>query len=86
MYEIRWKPSARKSFLSLPKRVRESMESRIDALVREPRPPGCRKMTGYDALYRIRVGDYRVIYEVRDRVLLVIVIWTGHRGAAYRTL
>jgi len=51
MWEIRWKPRARKAFLSLPKNIRDATESRIDALAVNPRPPGCRKMTGYDALY-----------------------------------
>ena len=86
MWEIRWKLRARKAYLALPKNVRDAMESRIDALATNPRPPGCRKMTGYNTLYRIRVGEYRILYEIRDNVLTVIVIWVGARGSAYKKL
>ncbi len=86
MWEILWKPRAKKAYLELPKTVREAMEPRIDALAQNPRPAGCRKMTGYDALYRIRVGEYRVLYEIRDKILVVIVLWVGTRGDAYKKL
>jgi mRNA interferase RelE/StbE len=86
MHEIFWKPGARKRFLSLPKRIRDAMERRIDALALSPRPPGCRKMTGYEAIYRIRCGQYRVVYEIRDNVLMIVIIWVGPRGDAYKTL
>ena len=86
MHEIRWKPGARKRFLSLPKRVRDAIERRIDALAVNPRPAGCRKMTGYEALYRIRCGEYRVVYEIRDYALVVLILWVGPRGDAYKTL
>jgi mRNA interferase RelE/StbE len=56
----------------------------IDALACEPRPPGARELTGTSDTYRIRVGDYCVIYEVTDDVLIVSVIRIGHRRDVYR--
>lgn len=59
---------------------------RIDNLATDPRPQGCEKITGSDDLYRIRVGDYRVVYQVRDERLLILVILIGHRRDIYRYL
>ena len=56
----------------------------IQALGRDPRPPGCRKMTGLDEVFRLRIGRYRVIYSVADRVLTVIVLKVGDRKDVYR--
>lgn len=56
----------------------------IDALAGDPRPSGCRKLAGTDRLYRVRVGDYRVVYEIHDDRLLVLVIKLGHRREVYR--
>jgi mRNA interferase RelE/StbE len=56
----------------------------IQALGRDPRPPGCRKMTGLDDVFRVRIGRYRVIYSVADRVLTVIVLKVGDRKDVYR--
>ncbi|MGA2053356.1 MAG: type II toxin-antitoxin system RelE/ParE family toxin [Opitutales bacterium] len=56
----------------------------IDALLENPRPPGGKAMTGLDKTWRIRVGEYRVIYEVQDDRLVVLVIRVGHRGDVYR--
>ncbi len=55
------------------------------ALAENPRPTGCIKLTGMEA-YRIRVGDYRIVYEITDRVLIVTVIDVGHRREVYRGL
>ena len=56
----------------------------IQALGRDPRPPGYRKMTGLDDVFRVRIGRYRVIYSVADRVLTVIVLKVGDRKDVYR--
>jgi mRNA interferase RelE/StbE len=53
-------------------------------LAADPRPSGCKKLTGNTDYYRMRVGDYRVLYEVRDRDVLVLVIKIGHRREVYR--
>ena len=56
----------------------------IQALGSDPRPPGCRKMAGLDDVFRVRIGRYRVIYSVADRVLTVIVLKVGDRKDVYR--
>ena len=55
----------------------------IDKLALVPRPPGCKKLKGRDA-YRIRIGEYRVIYEIHDDVLIVLIIRVAHRREAYK--
>jgi len=56
----------------------------IGKLSADPRPPGCKKLVGVANEYRIRVGDYRVIYQIRKSVLMVFVIRIGQRGNIYR--
>lgn len=81
-YEIVVKPKAKKQLLELPKKARDKVRQGITALGDDPRPTGCKKLAGQDA-YRIRVGDYRVIYEIEDKKLLVTVIKVGHRSDIY---
>jgi mRNA interferase RelE/StbE len=49
----------------------------------DPRPPGCKKLAREEDLYRVRVGDYRIIYAVQDRILVVEVVKVGHRSWVY---
>ena len=63
--------------------TRQRISAAIDELVTNPRPPGCRKLQGRNA-WRIRIGDYRVIYEIEDDKLIVTVIDVGHRRDIYR--
>jgi len=56
----------------------------MDALAINPRPKGVKKLTGLDSLYRIRTGDYRIVYQVRDDRLIVLVVRIGHRKDVYR--
>jgi mRNA interferase RelE/StbE len=56
----------------------------ISHLANEPRPDGCRKMSGYDAVYRIRAGDYRVIYEIDGKKIVIVILKIGHRKDVYR--
>lgn len=83
-YVIEIKRSARKSLLALPRDVQQRIRTAIDGLATEPRPPGGRKLTGSESMYRRRVGDYRIVYEIRDDRLLVMVIKVGHRREVYR--
>lgn len=69
--------------LALPKPQQNHLRSAITALSERPRPSGCKKLKGIDA-YRIRIGDYRVIYQVNDAVLIVSVIAVGHRREVYK--
>ena len=84
MYTVEWKPRAERAFLALSQPVRDVMELKVNALARDPRPVGCRKMVGYHDTYRIRVGDYRVVYEIHDDVLVVLVVAVGPRKSVYR--
>jgi mRNA interferase RelE/StbE len=74
---------ALKAVASLDKPVRVRVQAAIDALAHEPRPPGCVKLTGREA-WRIRIGDHRVVYEIRDAALVVMVVDVGHRREVYR--
>lgn len=60
------------------------LRSAIDSLAENPRPAGCVKLTGSNNLSRLRVGDYRIIYQIQDRMLLVLVVDIGHRREVYR--
>ena len=65
---------------SLKRRLAKALHS----LENDPRPPGCVKLQGEEELYRVRVGDYRIVYQVRDAVLVVLVVQMGHRREIYR--
>lgn len=85
-YRVLIKPSAKKELEAIPtKKDRRRLVRRITDLSKEPRPPGCQKLSGYDR-YRVRHGRYRIIYEIRDNELVVIVIKVGHRREVYRGL
>jgi len=83
-YQVELSRRARKAFLVLPARDRRLIERRLLALANDPRPPGVKALTqasrGY---YRLRVGDYRIIYTVQDDKLLVGVIRIGPRHSVY---
>lgn len=83
-YLVRVMPHAERALANLPKKICERVRGRIDALADHPRPHGVKKLQGFEDRWRIRVGDYRVIYEIHDRVLLVLVVEIGHRREVYR--
>jgi mRNA interferase RelE/StbE len=83
IYTVVVTKSAQKQLLGFPVEVRKRISERIEALAAVPRPADVKKLRGRDA-WRIRVGDYRVIYEIHDKILRVIVINVGHRGEIYR--
>ena len=85
-YRVLIKPSAKKELLAVSnKKDRQRIVRRIEALAENPRPPGCEKLSGYDR-FRLRQGRYRVVYEIRDSDVLVVVVKIGHRRDIYRTL
>lgn len=85
-YRVRFKPSADKALSKLPVAVQRRIVAVAEALADDPRPAGAVKLTGEDELYRIRVGDYRIVYQIQDRVLMVLVVRIGHRRDVYRGL
>ncbi len=83
-YKIEFKPAALRSFSSLPKPIQKQIAKKIDALANNPRPPRVKKLSGSESRYRIRSGEYRVVYEIRDNLLLILVVRIGHRREVYR--
>jgi mRNA interferase RelE/StbE len=82
-YRLLIKPSAAKELEGLPTKDRKRVVARMQGLSAQPRPPGCEKLTGHD-LFRVRQGDYRILYEVQDTDVVVIVFKIGHRRDVYR--
>lgn len=83
-YEIRIARRAAKSLAALQRRDQQRIRAAIELLAEDPRPPACISMTGEDSVYRVRVGDYRIVYEVIDDVLVIHVVRIGHRREVYR--
>jgi mRNA interferase RelE/StbE len=85
-YTVSIKPKVEKHLDTIrDARPYRRLRDAISGLAVEPRPPGYRKMQGEDDLYRIRVGDHRIIYQIQDAVLLVLVVQIGNRREIYRT-
>jgi mRNA interferase RelE/StbE len=80
-YEIRFLPSVRKDLRSIPRPAVRRILAAIGQLAEHPRPPGSKKLTSLD-LYRIRVGVYRIVYEIHDRELVIAAVKVGHRREA----
>jgi len=85
-YAILILPRAQRQISSLPLQARKRISDAIDSLEKNPRPTGVKKLKAPEDLYRIRVGDYRIIYAVQDDLLLVTVVDAGHRRNVYRRL
>jgi len=83
-YAITFARSARKDLEALNRPLIARILKRIEALAEDPRPPGCRKLVGQANLWRVRIGDYRVIYEIDDGKKLVDINAIRHRSEAYR--
>jgi len=83
-YQVEIKASAVREIAALPKREQRRVVATIEGLADAPRPEGVRKLTGVDNTYRVRVGDYRIVYQIRDDVLIVFIVRVGHRKDVYR--
>lgn len=83
VYKVILKKSAEKDLESLPTRERQRIALCIDGLRSTPRPVGCKKLSGPEGLWRVRVGDYRVIYNIDDRIVTILVLRIGHRREIY---
>ena len=82
-YEITFARSARKELQALPLAIAERILEKIELLAVNPRPAGCKKLRGQTGLWRIRVGEYRVIYNIDDGTRVVDVSVVRHRSGAY---
>lgn len=77
-YTVLFKPAAARELRKLPGDVRARVGERIDRLAEDPRPPDCTKLQGCD-FFRVRAGDFRIIYQIQDDELVVLVVWIGNR-------
>jgi mRNA interferase RelE/StbE len=84
-YEVRLKPAARRDLKGLERQDARRIGAAIDALQQDARPPGCKKLAGGSELYRIVVGQFRILYEVHDGEVL-LVVRVGNRRDVYRGL
>ena len=82
-YTIEYARSARKELERLPSEMQDRITHAIGELQENPRPPGSKKLKGSDK-YRIRVGRYRVIYEIHSKAVIVLIVRISHRKDAYR--
>ena len=83
-YRIEFKPAAVRELAALDQRDRVRVAKRIDSLAANPRRRGAEKLKGADDIWRVRAGDYRIVYAIQDAVLLVLVVRVGHRRDVYR--
>jgi len=82
-YELRFKQSVAKDLRSIPKKDVMRILKRIEALREDPRGEGCSRLSAQER-YRVRQGVYRIVYEIRDSELLIMVIKVAHRSAVYK--
>jgi len=83
-YRVEFSRPAERQFRALPAEVRRRIAPRVDALADAPRPRGAEKLEGGEDLYRLRVGDHRILCEIREQVLLILVVRVAHRREVYR--
>lgn len=85
-FRLAFKRSAARELASLPRAAQSRIRARLLALIENPSPRGAKALQGHPDLFRLRVGDYRIIYRVDGDELLVLIIKVGHRRDIYRTL
>jgi mRNA interferase RelE/StbE len=83
-YRVRLKKSAQRDLKRLPREVQKRLVARLEALAGDPRPPGAEMLAGAVNIWRMRAGDYRIVYTIKDDILLVLVLRLGHRREIYR--
>ena len=83
-YEVRLARRVTRALSALQHREQQRIRAALDLLAENPRPPNCVAIKGEESVYRVRVGDHRIVYEVLDAVLLVHVVRIGHRREIYR--
>jgi mRNA interferase RelE/StbE len=83
-YRVLLTPAADRQLGKLPHQAREMIAAALVALGGNPRPPGCTKLAGADDLWRVRIRQYRVIYQILDKQLMVLIVKIGDRKDVYR--
>ena len=85
-YQVSILPAALRQLAKFPKPVQKRIQEQIDTLADNPRPHGSKLLEGQQGFYRLRVGDYRVIYQIEAAQLTVLVVRIGHRREVYRRI
>jgi mRNA interferase RelE/StbE len=83
-YRIAVTPAAARQLRKLDPAARRRVQAAVELLAQEPRPARAKKLVGGDREWRVRTGDYRIVYEIHDQVLLVLGLAVGHRRDIYR--
>jgi mRNA interferase RelE/StbE len=83
-YRVELSRSATKDLRAIDRKWIPKIVEAIEALESDPRPQGCKKLVGSDHTYRLRVGDYRVVYDIQDDMLIILVVRVRHRRDVYR--
>jgi mRNA interferase RelE/StbE len=82
-YRVEFAPLARRQIKKLPREVQKRIIERVEALASNPRSAGVKKLVSEENLHRVRIGEYRAVYQIRDRELIVLVVKVGHRREIY---
>ena len=85
-YRIKVKRSAAKAFQKIPKADQKRIAEKIDSLAENPPDPNSTKMKGNNPFHKIRAGDYRIIYEIQEEMLVILIVKIGHRKDVYKKL
>jgi mRNA interferase RelE/StbE len=83
-YRIEFLKTAQKELRKLPKEIQQRIAAKIDSLLADPYPPESKKLTNGNGRFRIRIGDYRVIYRIEEDKLIILIIKIGHRRDIYK--
>ena len=83
-YRIELSPAAARHLRKLDGAARRRVQAAVELLASDPRPPSAKKLVGGDGEWRVRTGDYRIVYEIHDGVLVVLVLAVGHRREVYQ--
>lgn len=84
IYRVEVAPAAARQLRKLDQQARRRVQAAVELLAQEPRPGGAKKLVGGQGEWRVRTGDYRIVYEIHDQVLVILVIAIGHRRDVYR--
>jgi mRNA interferase RelE/StbE len=85
-YAVELKPAAIRDLKKLSRGLQKRIAAKIDGLTDDPRPRDVEKLSGKEPYYRLRIGDYRIVYEIKENILLVLVIRVSHRREVYRRI
>jgi mRNA interferase RelE/StbE len=83
-YKVEITPAAQRIIKKLPRNIQRKLIEIIEFLAEDPRPVGVVKLSTTGNLYRVRTGDYRIIYEIQDQILLIVITKVGHRRDVYK--